>query len=328
MLSLGLAEILVRCFLEVPTVGIIPLSRFRLSSNPLIAYEPVPLYGDGGKLEPDFSLRGGFNEQSNTLGFRDRDHSLQKPDGAKRILIIGDSISVGWAVPNYADTYVPQLEQLLLDAGNKVELVNFSVAGYNTGQEVELLKERGLAFHPDMVILQYCVNDSYDPWPANMHFAQTLLRRQQAAGLEFMNLGRYLNLSALYRIVKFRLLPVLLPAGSDQPYSYLAKDTVRASLQTLKAVADAQKFPVVIVFFPTAPQGKPGRSASEAGKLKRWAEDLKFSYIDLSSQLAVCAADSGVVQFLDEFHPSISGHSCAARALAPAVAEILGSDRH
>ena len=40
------------------------------------------------------------------------------------------------------------------------EVLNFGVSGYNTQQEVETLREKGLRYSPDLVVLAVCVNDA------------------------------------------------------------------------------------------------------------------------------------------------------------------------
>ena len=40
-----------------------------------------------------------------------------------------------------------------------LEVLNFGVPGYDTLQEVSLLEIRGLEYHPDLVVVGYCLND-------------------------------------------------------------------------------------------------------------------------------------------------------------------------
>lgn len=44
-------------------------------------------------------------------------------------------------------------------SGENVTVLNFGVPGYNMAQELEVLKRKALTFEPDLVVLQYCVND-------------------------------------------------------------------------------------------------------------------------------------------------------------------------
>jgi lysophospholipase L1-like esterase len=94
----------------------------------------------------------------NSHGFRDKEYSLEKPPGIRRIVILGDSIAFGNRLPVGA-TFPNQLEQLFVGHEQETEVLNLALGGYNTLQEVSTLEKSGLQFAPDLVILAYCVND-------------------------------------------------------------------------------------------------------------------------------------------------------------------------
>src|SRR5262249_16136694 len=54
----------------------------------------------------------------------------------RRILVLGDSITLGWGVRE-EDTITARLQKMLADAGQKVEVLNAGVGNYNTDREVE-----------------------------------------------------------------------------------------------------------------------------------------------------------------------------------------------
>jgi lysophospholipase L1-like esterase len=97
----------------------------------------------------------------NSLGFRDtRDYSLDKPPGTFRILVLGDSVTFGHGA--LSDTTYPfLLEQRLKkwrpDVGWQVW--NLGVPGYNTSQELEVLKQVAPRYQPDLVIVGFYEND-------------------------------------------------------------------------------------------------------------------------------------------------------------------------
>jgi lysophospholipase L1-like esterase len=103
-----------------------------------------------------------FEGKANSLGFRDREHAVAKPAGVYRILVLGDSIVQGLSVANREDLFTSVLERELdADAPGRFEVLNFGVSGYNTQQEVETLRDKGLRYSPDLVVLAYCLNDTY-----------------------------------------------------------------------------------------------------------------------------------------------------------------------
>lgn len=104
----------------------------------------------------------GTDVRINSQGLRDYEYSLQKPQGVYRVMMLGDSTTFGWGVEQ-RDTAAKFLERKLnghLPPGyNKVEVLNAGVGNYDTVQEVTYYETLGRAFHPDLVILVFFIND-------------------------------------------------------------------------------------------------------------------------------------------------------------------------
>lgn len=107
----------------------------------------------------------GADVRINSRGLRDKEYTLAKPAGAYRIMMLGDSTTFGWGVPIDA-TVAKILERRLnaANAGASFEVLNAGVGNYNTVQEVTAYIQAGRAFHPDLVILEYFINDA-EPVP-------------------------------------------------------------------------------------------------------------------------------------------------------------------
>ncbi|MBX3027546.1 SGNH/GDSL hydrolase family protein [bacterium] len=91
----------------------------------------------------------------NDAGRRDLDRSLEKPAGALRILLLGDSFVEALQVP-IEQTFARGLEQRLGAAlGRPVEVVSMGVSGYGTASEYLWYREVGRRFHPDIVLLSF-----------------------------------------------------------------------------------------------------------------------------------------------------------------------------
>jgi lysophospholipase L1-like esterase len=121
----------------------------KLSDNPRLYYELVP---------------GNF--EVNAAGYRGPEYPQEKPAGVKRIVSIGDSGAFGLGVSE-RDTFLRRLEALYSDSGHsEVQVINLAVSGYNSEQELEMLRTRGFAFEPDLVVLGY---DHNDPAPLLGH---------------------------------------------------------------------------------------------------------------------------------------------------------------
>lgn len=119
----------------------------RVSSDPDLAYELKP--GASGHA-------WGCDVVINSHGFREREFAATKPQGTYRILVLGDSLTLGHRVPAQA-TYPRRLEAL--SAARGVEVLNLGVGGYDLIDEAVLLAGRASSFQPDLVLIGFCSND-------------------------------------------------------------------------------------------------------------------------------------------------------------------------
>lgn len=106
---------------------------------------------------------GGIVYRVNADGMRGPRYDRTRVAGRRRIAVLGDSVSFGIGVPE-DDVYTSQLETAL---GDGTEVLNFGVGGYNAYNERGLLESRVLAYRPDLVLVQFCINDLNDP---TLHF--------------------------------------------------------------------------------------------------------------------------------------------------------------
>jgi hypothetical protein len=97
----------------------------------------------------------GVDVRISSQGLRDREYLYAKPAGVFRVLMLGDSTVLGWGV-KAEDTAAKVLEREL---GGGFEVINTGVGNYGTVQEFTYYKTYGRLFHPDLVILQYFIND-------------------------------------------------------------------------------------------------------------------------------------------------------------------------
>lgn len=119
-------------------------------------HHPDPLLG--WALRPWAGSHGGARfGQVNAFGQRDREHSLDKRPGVYRIAVLGDERSEALGL-RVRDTWWGQLGRELdgcgFAPGEKIEVLNFGVAGYSTVQESLVLEIAAMRFRPDLVLLQ------------------------------------------------------------------------------------------------------------------------------------------------------------------------------
>ena len=126
----------------------------------------------------------------NSHGLRDDEIPYNKPAGEKRILVLGDSVTFGWGV-SQGETFSDRMEYLLNELpGERWQVINSGVNGYNTEQEATYLRIEGMRYSPDFVLLVYVSNDMdpiYDPnettwrrypsWPSSLPETMDRLRQ-------------------------------------------------------------------------------------------------------------------------------------------------------
>lgn len=127
-------------------------------------YDTLLGWAPGAFQRRDFD-RGDFSMhvETNSQGLRDREFSYNKTAAQKRMLILGDSYTWGFGVEQ-SESFPKLLERRHPDW----EIINAGVNGYSTDQEYLYFIHRGLRYHPDVVLLEFCENDlagNTDPKP-------------------------------------------------------------------------------------------------------------------------------------------------------------------
>jgi hypothetical protein len=121
----------------------------------------------GWILEANASYTNLLYEESipviyNSQGWRDTEHSVQKPGDKTRIVVLGDSFMEGYSV-RLEDLMSKRLEHLSDIEGYKTEVINLGVGGYGTLQQYLVYKKVGRLYQPDIVLLGfYFGNDLRD----------------------------------------------------------------------------------------------------------------------------------------------------------------------
>jgi lysophospholipase L1-like esterase len=127
-----------------------------ISSDPLIGHNHRP-------NRQGFLM--GVQFDTNSKGLRDREFSYEKPPGRLRIMMLGDSFTVGWGA-KFDETFPKRIERMYTDRGIQAEAINTGVGNYNTIQEVEYYLTEGYKYNPDIVVLNFTFNDA-EPVPVS-----------------------------------------------------------------------------------------------------------------------------------------------------------------
>lgn len=161
---------------------IVAFGLIEIGGRLVMGFKPPPGWAQnfydrvGYELHPDTSYTyvsksGEFEIEVklNHRGLHDVEHSLHKPDGVFRILILSDSYGQSREVP-LETNFARQLEGVLNSAaptGLRYEVINAGYAGLGTTQEYLYYTTEGRQYDPDLVLLGFYVGndvmDNYGP---------------------------------------------------------------------------------------------------------------------------------------------------------------------
>ena len=153
-----------------------------------------------------WKLRPNVNKsifQTNSQGLLGPEISSSKPANTYRILLLGDSAPVGLGLYKRDEAFGEQLVEILNQRkpDKHCQLINAAVSGYTSLQGLTYLKNYGLKYSPDLIIVYFGNNDA----SKNGYISDKELmnRNPQLTGF----LGA-LNHLTTYRFLKEILLPI------------------------------------------------------------------------------------------------------------------------
>jgi carbamoyltransferase len=120
-------------------------------TKPYVEHDPLIGYRYVANLSMTLPRPGGgtYRFQTNSQGLRSsRDYAFKKPPGVTRIILCGDSMSAGQFVSN-EHRLSEQLERRVPD----LEVINLSLEGSGTDQQLLLYENVALQYEHDVVIL-------------------------------------------------------------------------------------------------------------------------------------------------------------------------------
>lgn len=141
VVALGLAEILARFLHPLSTVEY----RMDRDVGPILAPDQK-----GRWVSEDYDV----TVTTNSAGFHDAEHALDKPHGVYRIVVLGDSFIEALQLP-MEENFTQQLEHMLRGSlkGKRVEVINLGVSGSGPAQYYRILEKKGLLYKPDLVVM-------------------------------------------------------------------------------------------------------------------------------------------------------------------------------
>jgi lysophospholipase L1-like esterase len=227
----------------------------------------------------------GVEIRTNSLGLRERELTPQKPPGERRVVMLGDSFTLGWGVP-VEETFARRLEEMLRADGREYRVINMGTGNYNTVMEVELFKWKGLGLDPDVLVLMYFLNDT-EPVP-------------HAKSGPLLEVASHSYLFA-FMFDRFTRLRSRLSSASrwDDYYAGLYSDSNAANLERnaeavreLAALCRSHGIDMLIVSIPELHETGAYKFACATAHIERLARDLGVPFIDLLPSVSTQEPDS------------------------------------
>jgi lysophospholipase L1-like esterase len=296
----------------------------------------------GAELRLDVS--GPVEYRINADGFRGPLRARPKAPGTFRILVLGDSLAFGYGVAE-SESFPAALEALLEERipSAAVEVVNLGVGGYNPFNEAALLADVGVSYEPDLVLVQFCINDLNDP---RLHFdASTRLRlgaipdaafpdpSQRGQGSERPSrVERWCRSLRLCSLLDDAWLAWRAQAPDGEalhaamaPFETLPPGPERRWVEGLYREMAERSASLgagfAVLAFPHRGQLEEGPQAGIQQQLVTLGREQGWATVDLLPAFRRAAAQREGPLFLDLWHPSATGHRVAAEAIAESLRE-------
>lgn len=316
--ALGGAEVLFRRHTRVEYAERLPQHTGDLVVVPgpqIFAFKP----NASGVFTGSVDTTRTFSYRTNAHGLRDRDRSAKAP-GAKRVLVLGDSYTWGYAVAEH-EAYPQVAERQLAARGRaEIEVINAGVPDYNTRQERQLLAQLLPIYQPDAVFLAYVVNDAEPPTSVPMPPEETY---RHAHSWFLSDFADHTNRHVFRR----RVLPSTRETSASNYLDGFREGSrkwrdSRAAIREMRDLTAASGMPFAILILPDVTQPLDERYAwrSIHDAVARWGRELRVPTFDLLDTFR--GRDHRELMVPWDGHPNAGAHEDMAAFLAARILEL------
>lgn len=279
--------------------------------------------------------------ETNSRGYRDRQHPYRRTDGRSRVVVLGSSTPFGMGI-DQSDLFPATLESLL----PTTDVVNLSVPCTTLDQHFVTLREEALRYGPDVVLVFVALPDTCDsfwPWQVMTNKPKCWLKVEpDGVAIHPPRFGlpqRLMSSSHAWQsVVNLAILALILSNVNNddmaalQPYfagQNLSEPQRFEALRRLLVLGrdlcarEGTEFVVVYLPFPDEIQGVRCREVDllRENVLTPAAEEDYVQLVDLSDPLKAAWREFGELMWEDEYHVNARGHHVIAEYLA----EYLGA---
>jgi len=234
---------------------------------------------------------------------------------------------------NLSQVYTEILERKLNSIAKRYGVLNFGVNGYDTLQEVEVLKTKALKFNPDMIIVGYVLND---PFPSDAiigFFNRIDDRKQSACKIPLISLrmpcalADFINNLKTIKFAHEKWLNIKAKFEDDFYTALYSKNSTWQSLsdsfKEIDSAAKKKNIKVVVVIFPILKNLQDYKWAEIHSRVAQRAEKNGFYVIDILDEYKKYKDEELKIQDTDIYHPNRLGHEIAADAIYKRLLNII-----
>ncbi len=266
-----------------------PEAGHRFLYDPLLGWRNIPNWT---------ATTSGRPLTINAKGLRGRERPYEKPSGASRLLVLGDSFGWGYGVAD-DEVFASLLERRLRQENRNWEVLNASVPGWGTDQEYLYLINEGFKFSPDLIVLAFFLYND----PAN-----------NASSVQ------YGTRKPLFRTTTLDLVGVPVPEpGSNAPVLVSTADPLDLTIAIIRKMSEASaerhcRLAVMKFGMFLKPQ-EPQVLNWESRFALALAAQVAVPYLDLDQVFDSQSIPTAALIATDDAHWSANGHRAVAGIL-------------
>jgi len=248
-----------------------------------------------------------------------------------RIVVLGDSFTWGHYIADPDDLWTSALEEILAKEypNKKISIINLALRGFTTVNEYELLCRLGTFLSPDLIIVQYTLND---PLLSNPHFAsqdpEEMIGTNARDIIKNKKIDLFMMHSKLYNFLNNRFKTLQHKLNKTTIYDPLYNDNFKGWISCKKAMnhmvskAREHNSESMMVIFPAFSRGRftsesyPYNGIHE--KVFLTAKDAGFYVLDLLHTFIEEKRDFSQFMALNgiDGHPNAHAHALAGDSIA------------
>lgn len=284
-----------------------------------------------GRFEYGYNPASGFEEKKDGTvhlvraggrRFRPQSFALKKPDGAFRIMVIGDSVPRGSSLEG---AYAYRVGELLRVQGIQAESFNLAVAGYGARRNQFVLRQ-ALKYQPSLVILHLNGSNEFEDerdWQRAQEFKSWHPRNWPMKSLLLRRLHEMKTERVFWRWLPQEIRSEgaandagdEIAAAHDPEKTRRWKDLVREKTAEDVALARQAQVPLLLLTQARRERGPDGSPVLNDHGLDAMAQSLAGKTVSHLSMKEVLAGTDLEKLFADGSHLRKEGHDWLAQAI-------------